>query len=229
VSEVGGVIFVDANEAMFDDKIIAKERKIFIMAGYKGAFKYFRFIIFISVSLIILNAFYVITINYYIFYIKLVLGMSKIYKNTSSRLAGVQILYSLETSGGKDLYALENFEDHLDAQLANHKDKELLRECSIEGEKPNKKFVEKLLQAAISKLGEIDEAIEGSASNSSAIERMNMLMLSLLRCAIAELKYFDTPFKVAIKEYVKIASSFFNDSEVSFVNGVLDKISKESK
>ncbi len=152
--------------------------------------------------------------------------MSKIYKNTSSRLAAVQILYSLETSGGKDLYELEDFDDHLTNRLSAYKDEELLKECSVGGEKPNKKFVAKLLQAVIAKSHEIDEAIEAHSVNTSSLERMNMLMKSLLRCAIAELKYFDTPFKIVIKEYIKISSSFFEDSEVSFVNGILDKISK---
>lgn len=152
--------------------------------------------------------------------------MSKIYKNTSSRLAAVQILYSLETSGGKDLYELEDFDEHLNSRLSAYKDEELLKECSVGGEKPNKKFVEKLLQAVIAKSHEIDEIIEINSSKTSSLERMNMLMKSLLCCAIAEIKYFDTPFKVVIKEYIKISSSFFAESEVAFVNGILDTISK---
>lgn len=153
--------------------------------------------------------------------------MSKIYKNTSSRLAAIQVMYSLETSGGKDLYQVENFDEHLDGRVSGFKDAEILKECSVGDEKPNKKFVTKLLQAVIAKSVEIEEMIETNSSNSSSVDRMNLLMLSLLRCAIAELKYFDTPFKIVIKEYVRIASSFFEESEVSFVNGILDRISKE--
>ena len=54
-------------------------------------------------------------------------------------------------------------------------------------------------------------------------------MIYSLRCAVAELLYFDTPYKIVIKEYIKISSTFFSDAEVSFINGILDKIAKTTK
>ena len=36
-----------------------------------------------------------------------------------------------------------------------------------------------------------------------------------------------TPAKVIINEYTNIASSFFSNSEVNFVNGILDVLAKE--
>lgn len=155
--------------------------------------------------------------------------MGKLYKNTSSRLAAVQIMYALETSGGKEIYELENIEEHLHSRLDNYKDEELLKEYALDDEQINKKFTHKLLQAVISRFSDIDKMIEENSDSGSSVERMNLLMLSLLRCAIAELKYFDTPFKVVIKEYIKVSVAFFGESERSFVNAILDKISKENE
>ena len=70
----------------------------------------------------------------------------------------------------------------------------------------------------------LDEKIKCLLDRAESFERMNLLMLSVLRCASAELSYFDTPGKVVIKEYIKISDSFFSDSEVAFVNGILDKM-----
>lgn len=55
------------------------------------------------------------------------------------------------------------------------------------------------------------------------IDRIDKIKLSILRCAICELDLCPaTPKKVIIHEYVTL-SKFFMD-EVSFVNGILEKI-----
>ena len=146
--------------------------------------------------------------------------MSKIYKNTSSRLAAIQLLYSLE-AGSMDEEVLD---EELLKKLAKYTDISASEEFSIGNEKISKKFVVKLIQATMSNLNKIDSIIEQHLDKIESMKHINILLMSLLRCAISELHYFDTPPKVVIKEYLKVASTFFKDTEISFVNGVLDKV-----
>ena len=55
---------------------------------------------------------------------------------------------------------------------------------------------------------------------------MDHTLTNILRCAYVEFNGFSKiPPKVIINEYTNIAASFFNKTEVNFINGVLDKVS----
>jgi N utilization substance protein B len=149
--------------------------------------------------------------------------MSKIYKNTSSRLAAIQLLYALETSSDTNIRE-EVIDEDLLKKLMKYKDISASEKFSIDDEKISKKFVFKLIQTTISSLDEIDIVIEQNLDKIESMKHINILLMSVLRCAISELKHFDTPHKVVIKEYLKVASTFFKDTEVSFINGLLDKV-----
>ena len=151
--------------------------------------------------------------------------MSKLYKNTSSRLAAIQILYSVETEEGDDL-DIEVLDEKLEKRLLYYKDLRKQEAVSIGDEKPNAKFAAKLMHSVVVSKATLDEMIEKNLDKTDSIKHLNILLKDLLRCAIAELKYFDTPHKVVLKEYIRIASTFFKDSEVSFINGLLDKVAK---
>ncbi|MCH9753524.1 MAG: transcription antitermination factor NusB [Alphaproteobacteria bacterium] len=151
--------------------------------------------------------------------------MSKLYKNTSSRLAAIQLLYSIETSADLDV-SEEKFDEALLKKLIRHKDISTSEDFAIDDEKMSKKFVLRLLQVTMSNLNHIDITIEQNLDKIESMKHMNILLISLIRCAVVELQYFDTPPKVVIKEYLKIASTFFKDTEVGFINGLLDKVAK---
>jgi len=53
--------------------------------------------------------------------------------------------------------------------------------------------------------------------------------LVLLKLAIYEILYTDTPYKVAINEAIEIAKKYGDDSSPNFVNGILASIVKESE
>ena len=59
------------------------------------------------------------------------------------------------------------------------------------------------------------------------IERISKINLAILKLAIYEIKYTETPFKVVINEAVELAKSYGEDSSKNFVNGVLASIVKE--
>lgn len=61
------------------------------------------------------------------------------------------------------------------------------------------------------------------------INRLDKTGASILRMAIYELKYTDTPPIVAINEAIELAKKYSDDSVRKMINAVLDKIAKEEK
>lgn len=56
------------------------------------------------------------------------------------------------------------------------------------------------------------------------IERISTVDLSLLKLAIYEIKYKNTPYKIIINEVVNIAKKYGEETSASFINGVLAKV-----
>jgi len=74
---------------------------------------------------------------------------------------------------------------------------------------------------------DIDKKIEVSLVNWS-MSRLTPITKLILEQAIAEAIYFGIPVPVVIKEGVKLAIEFEGPKTGSFVNGVLDRILKDS-
>lgn len=70
------------------------------------------------------------------------------------------------------------------------------------------------------KKSEIDRLID-SASKKWKINRILKTDLMLLRVAVYEIKYSETPEKVAINEAVELAKVYGSDNSPSFINGIL--------
>lgn len=146
----------------------------------------------------------------------------RIIGKTLSRLAAIQAIYVYEiNSSQKDS---DDFDIHtaiLDV-IALHDEESEIASLS-------KEFLSKLVMLTYEHLSEIDKMITSNLTKHENTEKLNLLLRSLLRCAVAELFYYKTPYKVVIDEYVALTKDFFNDAEISFVNAILDKIHKEKK
>jgi transcription antitermination protein NusB len=104
---------------------------------------------------------------------------------------------------------------------------QLYRESFAEGPLPDQ-FCVDLFTKITTTLPEIDQTII-RASENWRIERMSRVDRNILRLAVYELVYnSDTPPKVVINEAVELAKRFGAEESPSFVNGVLDRIAKES-
>lgn len=73
------------------------------------------------------------------------------------------------------------------------------------------------------KRSDIDQLITDSAP-AWPIEKLNKIDLAILRLAVYEMRFTDTPPKVIIDEAVELAKEFGSESSASFVNGVLGTI-----
>ena len=71
----------------------------------------------------------------------------------------------------------------------------------------------------------IDELVETHAKN-WRVSRMAAVDRNILRLAIYELLYTETPVSVVLDEAIKLAHHFGSDSSPPFVNGVLDAVAR---
>ncbi len=88
-------------------------------------------------------------------------------------------------------------------------------------------FASSLVLGTLKNLKKIDETITCYASNWK-LNRMAVIDRNVLRLATYELLFCDDiPQKVSINEAVDLAKKFGDTESGKFVNGILDKISKE--
>ncbi len=98
--------------------------------------------------------------------------------------------------------------------------------ASLDCKGRSRPYAETLLNGVIENMDELDSLIEGSSENWS-MERMSIVDKNLLRLAAYEIVYCEeVPFRVAIDEAIELARRFGAEESWSFINGVLDRISK---
>lgn len=89
-------------------------------------------------------------------------------------------------------------------------------------EEGDKVFILSEVEGVHEHMEEIDGLIEQSAKGWD-LSRMNKVDLAILRLAIYEMKFGETPVGVAINEAVELAKKFSSDEAPAFINGVLGK------
>jgi N utilization substance protein B len=143
-------------------------------------------------------------------------------RKSSARLAAVQCLYRLKITLEETLP-----EDLLTDYMEQWKDDKQLRPrvISIDAD-PDTAFLRKLLTGAMEHKDMIDGIITGSLNDKWTAERMSPLLLSILTCAIYELKFSAARPPVVIDEYVTLTGRFFENAEIGFVNGLLDTLGR---
>lgn len=136
----------------------------------------------------------------------------KNFSRTTSRLAAVQILYQLDL---KDEFVIQ--EKALES---------VIKTAQEHAENLNIKFLKRIIVLALQNMKEIDSIIATNLKDDNSEAKLATLLKATLRAGICEALYFNTPSKVTIDEYVKIAKGFFGKEEVGFVNAMLDKVRK---
>ena len=73
----------------------------------------------------------------------------------------------------------------------------------------------------------LDEMISGALDPSWPIDRLESVLLAILRCGAWELRSRpEVPTRAVISEYIDIAHAFYGGREPALVNGVLDKLAR---
>ncbi len=126
------------------------------------------------------------------------------YNRSELREKIMTILYQIE------LYKKNNikytFEDIVNEQL------------DIENE-----FVDQICRGVLDNKNTINEMANKYLNNWN-IDRLGLTDQSILRMAIYEILWTDTPDLVCINEAIELAKRFSDDKVVTMINGVLDKI-----
>ncbi|MEE8349910.1 MAG: transcription antitermination factor NusB [Acidobacteriota bacterium] len=95
-----------------------------------------------------------------------------------------------------------------------------------ETELETRQYAEFLFLKAFENQTQIDELIVAHAQH-WRLERMAVVDRNVLRMAVVELLYGDTPSIVVIDQAIEIARKFSSDESPQFVNGILDSIKED--
>lgn len=145
-------------------------------------------------------------------------------RKQASRLAAVNALYAAhfnETAPTLNARVEHIMEQARKAQETGDKETALK-------EMPERAMLLTLLESYEQHLPYIDTLIQESLSEKWSVERSGPLLRSILHVATAELlARKDKAPSIIISEYVALTEAYFDDNEVSFVNGILATISKK--
>lgn len=93
-----------------------------------------------------------------------------------------------------------------------------------------KKFIKDVVNGTIERMELIQNLINDELKNDINENRTELMVKLMISAAIYEFMYMHkTPVKVVISEYLKVSEFFVQDSQKSFLNAVLDKVSKVSR
>lgn len=121
----------------------------------------------------------------------------------------------------KCMIILYQYDIYNNAKIKGEVDELIQENIEIDNE-----FVKDIVYGVITHKNEIDK-LANKYMKDWSIERLDKTGASILRIAIYELKYTDTPEIVAINEAIELAKKYSDDSVRKIINAVLDKIIKE--
>jgi N utilization substance protein B len=140
-----------------------------------------------------------------------------------ARELAVQTLYALDYSETSDEFRefslLNSYPETL-SQIAEHE--------GMAQDNPAYAFADELVHSTLIHLADIETKLMAHSDNWS-LERIVHLDLSILRIAIYEMLFTDTPTPVVINEAIEIAKKYSSESSGKFVNGILDALYQELK
>ena len=141
-------------------------------------------------------------------------------KRSAARLAAVQALYQMEITGKGLKEVLAEFEAFW-----------MGREIEGDQYKPAEgRLFRTVLEGVLGDQIAIDRKVDQLLADGWPLKRIEAIMRAVLRCGSYELMSLpETPVRVAISEYVDIASAFLERDEVGMVNAVLDRLAKEAR
>jgi transcription antitermination protein NusB len=93
-----------------------------------------------------------------------------------------------------------------------------------------KKFIKDVVNGTIERNELIQELIEKELKDQINDNKTEIMIKLMINAAVFEFMFMHkTPIKVIITEYLKVSDSFVDESQKSFLNAILDKISKVSR
>ena len=138
----------------------------------------------------------------------------------AARLGAVQALYQMDIGGSDVGETLAQFStravgDDFDNGQCGEADYKHLRE---------------VVDGTVREQMTIDPVVDRILDKGWPLHRLDSTVRAILRAAAYELMFMErVPARVAISEYVDVASAFFGQEESNFVNGVLDRLARQRR
>ena len=132
---------------------------------------------------------------------------------SAAREKAFKLVYSLEIQKEEQLPE----QIHLYLENENIKDEETV------------KYIESVLICIAENSDSIKEKISQDLKHGWKIERISKIDLALLKVAIYEILFTNTPYKVAINEPIELSKKYGEESSSNFINGRLASIVKENE
>ena len=93
-----------------------------------------------------------------------------------------------------------------------------------------KKFIKDVVVGTIERKELIQDLIDKELKNDIKENKTEIILKQMIMAAIYEFMFMHkTPIKVVISEYLKVSDFFIGPSQKSFLNAILDKVSKLSR
>ncbi len=93
-----------------------------------------------------------------------------------------------------------------------------------------KKFIKDVVQGTIERNDLIEETINKYLNKDINLKRTDKILKIILFCAIFEFLFkHNNPKKVIISEYLKASEYFLENTQVKYLNAILDKIADNLK
>lgn len=152
--------------------------------------------------------------------------MKKLNKKTVARIAAIQALYDFEINNKKT--SVEKLLNHVYSNYNSENLNEIFEFDHNIKVTLHSDYLKELVTYTVDNLNYIDKMIERHLSPGWSKENLHIALLSLLRVGIGEIVYFkEVSHKVIINEFTNLASEMVKESEIPFVNSILDKIALE--
>ena len=92
------------------------------------------------------------------------------------------------------------------------------------------KHLKEVVDGVVREQKTIDPQVDRILDTGWPLHRLDSTVRAILRAAAYELMFMEkVPARVAISEYVDVASAFFGHEESNFVNGVLDRLARQRR
>ena len=93
-----------------------------------------------------------------------------------------------------------------------------------------KKFIKDVVKGTIERREIIQDLIDRELKDDINENKTDLMIKLMIMAAVYEFMFMHkTPIKVIISEYVKVANFFVQESQKSFLNAILEKVSKVSR
>ena len=141
-------------------------------------------------------------------------------ERAAARLGAVQALYQMDIAGTDVGETLAQFssraigDDFEDGQCGE----------------ADYKHLKDVVDGVVREQATIDPVVDRILDSNWPLHRLDTTVRAIIRAAAFELMFLEkVPARVAISEYVDVASAFFDVEEPKFVNGVLDRLARQRR